>query len=67
MRHQESAVPETEINMQQTRRTSFLKSLFTPRKAQTIEPRKPVQPLDERQAARVAGGVGETSLPRGGW
>jgi hypothetical protein len=67
MRQQQSAVPETEIHMQQTRKTSFLKLLLAPRKAQTIEPKKPVQPLDERQLSRVAGGVGETNLPRSGW
>jgi hypothetical protein len=49
--------------MQQTRKTSFLKTLFGP-KRQTVEPKKAVQPLDERQLARVAGGEG---LPKGGW
>jgi hypothetical protein len=60
-------MPETEIHMQQTRKPSLLKLLLAPKRAQTIEPKKPVQPLDERQLSRVAGGVGETSLPRSGW
>jgi hypothetical protein len=59
-------MPSMEINMQQIRKTSFLKSLLAPRKQQAIEPKKPPQPLDERQMARVAGGMGE-SLPKGGW
>jgi len=25
------------------------------------------KPLDERQLSRVAGGVGETTSPKGGW
>ena len=50
--------------MQQTRKTSFLKTLFGAKQRQTIEPKKPVQPLDERQLARVVGGEG---LPKGGW
>jgi hypothetical protein len=66
MRHQESAVPATENHMQQTRKTSFLKSLLAPRKAQMIEPKKP-EPLEQRELARVAGGLGEVSLPRSGW
>ena len=66
MRHQESAVPATENHMQQTRKTSFFKSLLAPRKAQTIELKKPL-PLEERELVRVAGGTGETSLPRSGW
>jgi hypothetical protein len=53
--------------MQQPRKTSFLKSLFGAKRSQTVEPKKAVQPLDERQLARVAGGTGETNLPRGGW
>ena len=53
--------------MQQPRKTSFLKSLFGATRPQTVEPKKPLQPLDERQLARVAGGTGETSLPKGGW
>ena len=53
--------------MQQPRKTSFLKSLFGAKQPQTVEPKKPLQPLDERQLARVAGGTGETGLPKGGW
>jgi len=53
--------------MQQTRKTSFLKALLGGKRPQSIEPKKPIQPLDERQLARVAGGTGETGLPRGGW
>lgn len=53
--------------MQQTRKTSFLKSLFASRKVQAIDLKKTLQPLDERMLARVAGGTGETSLPRSGW
>lgn len=52
--------------MQRTRKTSFLKTLFGGNKRQT-EPKKAVQPIDERQLGRVAGGAGETELPRGGW
>lgn len=52
--------------MQQPRKTSFLKVLFGGAKRQ-IEPKKVLQPLDERQLKRIAGGVGETSFPRGGW
>ena len=51
--------------MQQTRKTSFLKSLLGIKRRQTIEPKKPVQPLDERQLGRVAGG--ELESPRNGW
>ena len=53
--------------MQQTRKTTFLKSLLAPRKVQTIDLKRSLQPLDERQLARVAGGSGENSLPRSGW
>jgi hypothetical protein len=52
--------------MQQTRRISLLRSLFAARPSQ-FEPKKAIQPLDERQLARIAGGAGETSLPKGGW
>ena len=51
--------------MQQTRKTTFLKTLFGSKRRATIEPKKPVQPLDERQLAQVAGGG--DGLPRGGW
>jgi hypothetical protein len=53
--------------MQQPRKTSFLKSLFGAKRPQTVEPRKPLQPLDERHLARVSGGTSDTSLPKGGW
>jgi hypothetical protein len=53
--------------MQQPRKISFLKSLFGAKRAQSVEPKKPLQPLDEHQLARVAGGLSETSLPKGGW
>ena len=53
--------------MQQPRKTSFLKSLFGAKRPQTVEPKKAVQPLDERQLARIAGGTGETGSPKGGW
>jgi hypothetical protein len=51
--------------MQQTRKTSFLKTLFGGKRRVTIEPKRPaLQPLEPRQLAQVAGGE---SLPRGGW
>jgi hypothetical protein len=53
--------------MQQTRKTSLLKTLFGAKRRPTIESKKAVRPLDERQLAQVVGGTGETSLPRGGW
>jgi hypothetical protein len=53
--------------MQQTRKTSFLKSLFGAKRRTAIEPKKAVQPLEPRQLSHVAGGTGETGLPRGGW
>jgi len=49
--------------MQQTRKTTFLKALFGA-KRQIVEPKKALQPLDERQLGRVAGGNGS---PKGGW
>jgi hypothetical protein len=67
MRFGESAVPSMEIKMQQPRKTSFLKSLFGAKRQQSVEPKKAVQPLDERHLARIAGGVGETGSPKGGW
>jgi hypothetical protein len=56
-----------ETNMQQTRKTSFLKTLFGGSRRTSVEPKKPVQPLDERQLAQVVGGTGESGLPKGGW
>jgi hypothetical protein len=53
--------------MQRTRKTSFLKNLFGTKRRQAVEPKRPVQPLDERELARVAGGVGETGSPKGTW
>jgi hypothetical protein len=53
--------------MQQPRKSSLLKSLFGAKRAQTVEPKKPLQPLDERQLARIAGGLLETGAPKGGW
>ena len=53
--------------MQQPRKTYFLKSLFSAKRRETIEPKKAVQPLDERQLSCVAGGTGEASSPKGGW
>jgi hypothetical protein len=53
--------------MQQPRKTSFFKSLFGAKRAQTVEPKRAVQPLDERQLSRVAGGLCETASPKGGW
>jgi hypothetical protein len=53
--------------MQQTRKTSFLKTLFGGSRRASIKPKKAVQPLDERQLAQVVGGTGETGSPKGGW
>jgi hypothetical protein len=53
--------------MQQTRKTSFLRTLLGGKRRFSIEPKKAVQPLDERQLARVVGGTTDTSLPKGGW
>ena len=50
--------------MQQTRKTSFLKTLFAGKRRTAIEPKKTVQPLEPRQLLQVAGGNG---LPKGGW
>jgi hypothetical protein len=55
--------------MQQPRKSSFLKSLFGAKRQQSVESKKAVQPLDERQLTRIAGGVtfGTMSSPKGGW
>jgi len=53
--------------MQPTRKTSFLKSLFGVKRRTAIEPKKAVQQLDQRQLAQIAGGTGDTGLPKGGW
>ena len=52
--------------MQQTRKTSFLKTLFGSTRRTSIAPKKAVQPLDERQLAQVVGGTTDGS-PKGGW
>jgi hypothetical protein len=52
--------------MQQKRKTSFLRALFGGAKRQ-VEPRKALQPIDERQLGRIAGGEGATESPKGGW
>ena len=53
--------------MQQPRKTSFLRTLLGIKRRQSIEPKKAVQPLDERQLAQVVGGVTGTGSPKGGW
>jgi len=53
--------------MQQTQKTSFLKTLFGAKRRTSIAPKKAVQPLDERQLAQVVGGTSATELPKGGW
>jgi len=53
--------------MQQTRKTSFLKALFGGKRRAAVQPKKAVQPLDDRQLLQVVGGVGETGSPKGGW
>jgi hypothetical protein len=53
--------------MQQTRKTSFLKTLFGGQRRASIQPKKALQPLDERQLAQVVGGTTDTALPKGGW
>ncbi len=50
--------------MQQTRKTSLLKTLFAGKRAIAAEPKKTLQPLEPHQLAQVAGGQG---LPKGGW
>jgi len=50
--------------MQQPRKTSFLKTLFGAKRRESIQPKKAVQPIDERQLGRIVGGEG---LPKGGW
>jgi hypothetical protein len=53
--------------MQQTRKTSFIKTLLGGKRRATLEPKKavqPLEPLEPRQLAQVSGGE---SLPRGGW
>jgi len=52
--------------MQQTRKTSFLKTLLGGTRRTSIAPKKTVQPLDERQLAQVVGGTTD-GLPKGGW
>ncbi|MBE7425048.1 MAG: hypothetical protein IT503_21390 [Burkholderiaceae bacterium] len=50
--------------MQQTRKTSLLKTLFAGKRAAAAEPKKALQPLEPHQLAQVAGGQGS---PKGGW
>jgi hypothetical protein len=47
---------------QQTRKTTFLKSLFGAKRQ--VEPKKALQTIEPRQLSRVSGGE---SLPKGGW
>lgn len=51
--------------MQQTRKTSFLKTLFSGKRRVAIEPKKALRPLEPHQLAQVAGGG--DGLPKGGW
>jgi len=53
--------------MQQPRKTSFLKKLLGAKRRQSVEPRKPLQPLETRQLDQVAGGTSDTGSPRGTW
>jgi hypothetical protein len=48
--------------MQQTLKTSFLKTLFSAKRRETLEPKKVLQPIDARHLSHVAGGT-----PRNGW
>jgi hypothetical protein len=67
MRLGPGAISRTETNMQQTRKTSFLKTLFTSKRRPSIEPKKAVQPLDERQLAQIVGGTTDSGSPKGSW
>ena len=53
--------------MQQTRKTSFLKTLFAGKRRPSVMPKKAVQPLDERQLAQIVGGTSDSESPRGSW
>ncbi len=54
--------------MQQTRKPSFLKSIFgSKQRATQKDPRKAPTPLDERQQRQVAGGEGSNNSPKGTW
>ena len=54
--------------MQQTRKTSFLKTLLGGTRRASITPKKALQPLDERQLTQVVGGsTTGNDLPKGGW
>jgi hypothetical protein len=57
----------TETNMQQPRKPSLFKKLFGVKRREQVQPKKTIQPLDTRQLDQVAGGTGETNLPRNGW
>jgi hypothetical protein len=59
--------PERRPTMQQTRKPSFLKSIFGLKQQTTKKSsRKAPTQLDERQLRQVAGGAGNES-PKGGW
>jgi len=53
--------------MQQPRKISLLKKLFGAKRRESVEPKKAIQPLSTRQLEQVAGGTGDTNLPRNGW
>jgi hypothetical protein len=54
--------------MQQTRKPSFLKSLFgTKQRASQKESRKAPTPIHDNQLRQVAGGTEPADSPRGGW
>jgi hypothetical protein len=52
---------------QQTRKPSLLKTLFGAKRRQHVEPKRTLQPLDERQQLQVAGGTTDTGSPKSGW
>ncbi len=53
--------------MQQPRKPSLLKKLFSVKRRQSVAPKRAVRPLDTVQLDQVAGGTGEQQLPRNGW
>lgn len=53
--------------MQQPRKPSLLKKLFSMKRRQSVAPKKALRPLDTQQLDQVAGGTGEQQLPRNGW
>jgi hypothetical protein len=58
--------PERRPTMQQTRKPSFLKSIFGLKQTTKKSSRKAPTQIDERQLRQVAGGVNNES-PKGGW